>query len=200
MRFFSFDEKTNVFKLERQDLLLVECFDTLLNNDKTKTKSKFWSYCKYLYFVYDNDNFMIKSKKKLDFRKTKGLEYSGLKQDDLKDKTFITCEQEFIYWNYTTSMQIRDGNIITMDNIDKYSREANLTDVDKKGELLHDINKIATARKNLVQMAKDTKDLESLIEIELEEKGKARGGKLTTPIESGQFDSFIRQIITGEKE
>lgn len=195
MKFFQFDEKENKLILKREDILLVDCFDKLLNQDKSKDKSKFWAYCKYLYLVYDNDSFLVKSKKKLDDRIENCKKYVNLTKSDLENPLYQECEKEFKYWNYTMSMEIRDGNITTMSNIDKYSKNANLEAVDKKGELLHDISKIAKARTDLVKLAHETKQLEQMIELELEDKGKARGGKITTPLEAGLLDDYITDII-----
>lgn len=199
MKFFTFDEKENKLVLKREDLLLVDCFDKLLNQDKTKDKSKFWSYCKYLYLVYDNDSFLIRAKKKIEERMSKAKNYVNLTDNDLQNPLFKECEKEFMYWNYTMSMEIRDGNIITMNNIDKYSRTADLQATNKKGELLHDITKIAKARTDLVKLAHETKQLEQIIELELQDKVKARGGKIITPLESGKLDNYINNLIK-EKE
>ena len=57
MKFFKFNEKENKIDFNREDILLVDCFEQLLKQDKTKDKNRFWSYCKYLYLVYDNDSF-----------------------------------------------------------------------------------------------------------------------------------------------
>jgi hypothetical protein len=194
MKFFKFDSKENKLDLVREDLLLVDCFDKLFKQDKTKDKRMFWSYCKYLYLVYDNDSFLVKAKKKIDERIEKSKQYVKLTDNDLQSPLYKECEKEYMYWNYTMSMEIRDGNITTMANIDKYSKNADLEAVDKKGELLHDITKIAKARTDLVKLAHETKQLEQMIELELEEKGKARGGKLTTPHEEGVLDKMIADL------
>ena len=130
----------------------------------------------------------------MDERIEKSKQYVKLTDNDLQSPLYKECEKEYMYWNYTMSMEIRDGNITTMANIDKYSKNADLEAVDKKGELLHDITKIAKARTDLVKLAHETKQLEQMIELELEEKGKARGGKLTTPHEEGVLDKMIADL------
>jgi uncharacterized protein YuzE len=95
-------------------------------------------------------------------------------------------------------MEIRDGNITTMANIDTYSKNANLLEVDKKGELVHDVTKISKARQELKKILIETKEMDSMVELELEEKGKARGGKMTSPHEKGVFDSYMEDLIKNE--
>jgi hypothetical protein len=200
MKFFKFNEKENKIEFNREDILLIDCFNELLKQDKTKDKNKFWSYCRYLYLVYDNDSFLVKAKKKLNERIEKSKQYVKIGENDLENPLYKECEKEFLYWNYTMSMEIRDGNITTMANIDKYSKNADLEATDKKGELLHDISKIAKSRTDLVKLAHETKQLEQMIELELEEKGKARGGKSTSPHEKGMLDKITDKIIRGEIE
>ena len=194
MKFFKFNEKENKIDFNREDILLVDCFEQLLKQDKTKDKNKFWSYCKYLYLVYDNDSFLVRAKKKMDERIEKSKQYVKLTDNDLQNPLYKECEEEFKYWNYTSTMEIRDGNITTMVNIDNYSKNANLLEVDKKGELVHDVTKISKARQELKKILIETKEMDSMVELELEEKGKARGGKLTTPHEEGVLDKMIADL------
>ena len=197
MKFFKFNEKENKIEFNREDILLVDCFNELLKQDKTKDKNKFWSYCRYLYLVYDNDSFLVKAKKKIEERIAKSKDYVKLTENDLENPLFKECEKEFKYWNYTATMEIRDGNITTMANIDTYSKGANLLEQDKKGELVHDVTKIAKARQELKKILIETKEMDSMVELELEEKGKARGGKLTTPHEEGILDNMIAELTKG---
>lgn len=194
MKFFKFNEKDNKIEFNREDILLVDCFNELLKQDKTKDKNKFWSYCRYLYLVYDNDSFLVKAKKKLNERISKSKDYVKISENDLENPLYKECEKEFLYWNYTMTMEIRDGNITTMDNINRYSKEADLFALDNKKEIIHDVGKIAKARTDLKRLVIETKEMDSLVDLELEEKGKARGGKLTTPHEEGVLDSMIAEL------
>jgi hypothetical protein len=144
--------------------------------------------------VYDNDSFLVRAKKKMDERIEKSKQYVKLTDNDLQNPLYKECEEEFKYWNYTSTMEIRDGNITTMVNIDNYSKNANLLEVDKKGELVHDVTKISKARQELKKILIETKEMDSMVELELEEKGKARGGKLTTPHEEGVLDKMIADL------
>jgi hypothetical protein len=198
MKFFKFDSKENKLELVREDIFLVDCFNELLKQDKTKDKNKFWSYCKYLYLVYDNDSFLVRAKKKIDERIEKSKQYVKLTDNDLQNPLYKECEKEFKYWNYTTTMEIRDGNITTMDNINRYSKEADLFALDNKKEIIHDVGKIAKARTDLKRLVIETKELDSLVDLELEEKGRARGGKMTTPHEKGVLDGYIKELIRGQ--
>lgn len=199
MKFFKFNEKENKIDFNREDILLVDCFDKLLKQDKTKDKSKFWAYCKYLYLVYDNDSFLVKAKKKLDERIENSKKYVNLTDNDLQNPLYLECEKEFKYWNYTKSMELRDSNLKSIDKLDSYSSDIDLNErIDsgaKKGELVHNPSTIAKIRKDILVLIKDTKELEQLIEIELEEKGKARGGLLSSPNESGHFRNKIDEHI-----
>jgi hypothetical protein len=198
MKFFKFDSKENKLELVREDIFLVDCFNELLKQDKTKDKNKFWSYCKYLYLVYDNDSFLVRAKKKIDERIEKSKQYVKLTDNDLQNPLYKECEKEYMYWNYTMSMEIRDGNITTMDNINRYSKEADLFALDNKKEIIHDVGKIAKARTDLKRLVIETKELDSLVDLELEEKGRARGGKMTTPHEKGVLDGYIKELIRGQ--
>jgi mevalonate kinase len=85
-----------------------------------------------------------------------------------------------------------------MDNINRYSKEADLFALDNKKEIIHDVGKIAKARTDLKRLVIETKELDSLVDLELEEKGRARGGKMTTPHEKGVLDGYIKELIRGQ--
>jgi hypothetical protein len=63
-----------------------------------------------------------------------------------------------------------------VDKIRQFLRDVDLNATDDKGKPKYTINTVTTALKQLPQLAKDLKDTEKILTLEIEEAGRARGG------------------------
>ena len=168
-------EYTNYEVVPTEEAFLIKPIRELYNADKSKNKEKFMQQMSILYFMVDprsSYNYIIDS----DDRYKAILEQEGLP----KDFKIESKVQEAIDWykkhTLTTSSLLLEDARQAVDKIRQFLRDVDLNATDDKGKPKYTINTVTTALKQLPQLAKDLKDTEKILTLEIEEAGRARGG------------------------
>lgn len=168
-------ELVNYEIVPTQECFLVKPLRDLFNADKSKQKEKFFQQLSVVYFMADprsSYNYITDLEARLEIIK----EQEGLSKDFKIDGKV----QEAIDWykkhTLTTSSLLLDDARQAVDKIRQFLRDVDLNATDDKGKPKYTINTVTTALKQLPQLAKDLKDTEKILTLEIEEAGRARGG------------------------
>lgn len=188
--FFTYDAYTNSITLERPELLLMDTVYSVYKDDKSKNKSYTFSILHYVFLMYDyrspyNDVKDVRMS-------TEEIQEKAIKTSKI-DESIIDTDflneiiDEYCLVNKTITMKFKESKVKSAAALADYISDVDFTATDKKGELLHDPNKVATVNSKLTSLAKEIKELENIIDVELKEDGRSRGGKSRSPIEKGLF-------------
>lgn len=215
MRYFKYDKVTGSFVLLREEILLTEYINILHDTDETKNKSFCWKVLLFIYLCYDKiDNpYELKF---FEERFNKALSVSKLSQEDIIDELkppyetigegkyarkkalsfkdrivyndlIQSCIDEYNFINTTITMENKDTIIESMKKQRDYIHSVDFEERDKQGAQVIDPGKIADLSDDLKKQNMIVKELDKVIDMELETVGKSRGGKSRTPIELGYF-------------
>ena len=171
-------ELVNYEVVPTQECFLIKPIRQLFNADRSKNKEKFMQQLSVIYFMADprsSYNYITD----LDERLALIKEQEGL------DKSFKIDDKvaEAIEWykkhTLTTSTLLLEDARAAVDKVRTFLREVDLTKVDDKGKPIYTVNSITTALKQIPQLAKDLKETEKIINMEIEEAGRMRGNENT---------------------
>jgi hypothetical protein len=194
MRFFRLENFE--FAIANDSIFLTKEFEELLKNYNPKD---IFSICKYIYLRYD-----LVDSPYLDLneneKQKEAMADSKVNIEWINDPVVLKCIEKFEELNHTFTMKVRDSTKENLHRLIKYATEADLNEKDKKGELIHDANKIAALVKQFPELTKQIRELSKQIDEELAAQGRARGGKSTSPIESGAFSKITEKLLIKEAE
>lgn len=166
-----------------EELLLLTPFKILYKADKTKDKSKFMEFLTILYFVFDprsDYSYIVNEEERLKevcisngFKRERFTEQE-LKCIELYKQLTTTISSELLKSTKTAISKVSDF----LDNIDMYA-------TDDKGKPLYTINTVTSAIKQIPSLAKDVAEAEKLVNKEILEQGRARGGNNKKLFEDG---------------
>lgn len=168
-------EMINYEVVPTQECFLIKPLRQLYNADRSKNKEKFMQQLSVLYFMADprsSYNYITDPDERFKLVK----EQEGLNADfkiDAKLQEAIDC---YIKHTTTTSSLLLEDARMAVDKVRKFLREVDLTKTDEKGKPVYTVNSITAALKQLPQLAKDLKETEKILTLEIEEAGRARGG------------------------
>ena len=171
-------ELVNYEVVPTQECFLIKPIRQLFNADRSKNKERFMQQLSVIYFMADprsSYNYITD----LDERLALIKEQEGL------DKSFKIDDKvaEAIEWyknhTLTTSTLLLEDARAAVDKVRTFLREVDLTKVDDKGKPIYTVNSITTALKQIPQLAKDLKETEKIINMEIEEAGRMRGNENT---------------------
>lgn len=185
MRLFEIDETHNV-RPNRQWIALIPEFAILLKKDKGsegdsdgRKKLKARKQLAYIYFYCDFGS-PIRDYTE-DEKRKESRYYSGLTEEDEKEDILVAAINKYNELQYKAARSMRTFNAAKkgLDGLDKYLESINFTDVDKKGELLHDPDKYQKMLKGLNGMYKELREFEKFVEDDLKANPDAIQGQRT---------------------
>lgn len=158
------------------ELFLLKDFRTLFNKDKSKNKEKFMEILSVIYFCYDprstyadifDDDERLKEVKK---------------QEGLDDSFEITPEIQKAIDTYrqvttTTSQKLLDSMRKSIAKIGEFLENVNLYATDDKGKQVYNVSQIVQATDKIPQLAKKLIETEKIVNAEIAEQGRIRGGE-----------------------
>lgn len=172
------------YKLVIEDeLLLLTPFKNLYKADKTKDKSKFMDFLTIIYFVYDprsDYSYIVNEDERLkEVCESNGLKVSKFTKEEescieLYKQLTTTISSVLLKSTKTAISKVSDF----LDNIDMYA-------TDDKGKPLYTINSVTSAIKQIPSLAKEVMETEKLVNKEIQEQGRARGGNTKKLFEDG---------------
>ena len=168
-------EMVNYEIVPTQECFLIKPLRQLFNADRSKTKEKFMQQLSVVYFMADprsSYNYITDEKDRLKLI----IEQEGLEPDFKIDSKL----QEAIDWykkhTLTTSALLLEDARTAVDKVRQFLRDVDLNATDEKGKPKYTINSVTAALKQIPQLAKDLKETEKILTLEIEEAGRARGG------------------------
>lgn len=172
------------YKLVIEDeLLLLTPFKNLYKADKTKDKSKFMDFLTIIYFVYDprsDYSYIVNEDERLkEVCESNGFKIPKFTKEEkgcieLYKQLTTTISSVLLKSTKTAISKVSDF----LDNIDMYA-------TDDKGKPLYTINSVTSAIKQIPSLAKEVMETEKLVNKEIQEQGRARGGNTRKLFEDG---------------
>lgn len=157
------------------EALLVKAIRDLFDKDQSKTKDDFLIQCSIIYFMADprsSYSYIVDETERFnEIKKQEGLSKTYKITRDLQKAINVYKEM-----TKTTSSLLLEDAKVAVDKVRKFLRECDLTAVDDKGKPVYTINSITSALKMIPQLAKDITETEKLVNKEIEEASRIRGG------------------------
>lgn len=155
------------------EALLVKAIRDLYNADTTKTKETFMQQASIIFFMADprsSYSDIIDSKEKFE----EILKCEGIKVK--MTKTLQAAIDRYAELSQTTSSKLLEDTKIAVSKVRKFLREVDLDQLDDKNRPIYTVSSITTAIKQIPQLSKDLVETERVVNKEIEEQGRMRGG------------------------
>lgn len=162
--------------LPTEELFLLKDFRSLFNKDKTKNKERFMEILSLIYFVYDPRSTYA------DIFDEEERIRAVKEQEGLDDSFKITPEIKKAIETYkivttTTSQKLLDSMRKSIAKIGEFLENVNLNEVDDKGKAVYNVAQIVQATDKIPQLAKKLIETEKIVNAEITEQGRIRGGE-----------------------
>jgi hypothetical protein len=170
-----------------EEALLVKPIRDLFYLDSSTTKELFYQQCSVIYFMSDprsSYNYIIDEEDRFaEIKKQEGLAKSFKMTKELKKAIDVYKEL-----SKTPASRLLEDATIAIDKIRDFLKTVDLAALDDKGKPVYTINSVTSAIKMLPQLAKDITETAKIVNKELEEQGRMRGGdKNKSLFEDGDF-------------
>lgn len=159
-----------------EELFLVKSFRELYNEDRTKTKDKFLQQMSYIYFMYDPRSPYMDITD-IDSRRDEVCRQEGLPKDFKPSAKLMSAIDVYINLTTTTSMKLLESMRIAIGKISEFLKNVNLYETDDKGRPVYTVDKIVSASDKIPQLAKRLQETEKLVNNEIIEATRVRGGE-----------------------
>ena len=158
------------------EIFLLKDFRKLFNADKSKNKEKFMEILSVIYFCYDPRSTYADI-----FDDDERLS-EVIKQEGLDDSFKITPEirkaiDTYVRVTTTTSQKLLDSMRKSIAKIGEFLENVNLYEVDDKGRQVYNVSQIVQATDKIPQLAKKLIETEKIVNAEITEQGRIRGGE-----------------------
>ena len=158
------------------EIFLLKDFRKLFNADKSKNKEKFMEILSVIYFCYDPRSTYADI-----FDEDERLS-EVIKQEGLDDSFKITPEirkaiDTYVRVTTTTSQKLLDSMRKSIAKIGEFLENVNLYEVDDKGRQVYNVSQIVQATDKIPQLAKKLIETEKIVNAEITEQGRIRGGE-----------------------
>lgn len=169
-----------------EELFLLKDFRNLYNKDRSKNKEKFMEILSVVYFVYDPRSTYADI-----FDEEERLN-EVVKQEGLDNSFKITPEIQkaidtYIRVTTTTSQKLLDSMRKSIAKIGEFLENVNLYEVDDKGRQVYNVSQIVQATDKIPQLAKKLIETEKIVNAEISEQGRIRGGEEQAHAYEGGF-------------
>lgn len=168
-------EVVNYEIVPTQECFLIKPLRQLFNADRSKNKEKFMQQLSVIYFMADprsSYNYIVDENARLKLI----IEQEGLPSDFKIDGKIAEAIEWYRKHTLTTSALLLEDARAAVDKVRIFLKEVNLNAEDDKGKPKYTVNTVTTALRQLPQLARDLKDTERILNQEIEEVGRARGG------------------------
>ena len=158
-----------------EEAMMMRPIRELWNADRSKNKEKFMQQASVIYNMADpraTYNFIIDEKDRLN----EIIAQEGLPKDFKIDDKVAEAIEWYKKHTLTTSTLLLEDARAAVDKVRTFLREVDLNKEDDKGKPVYTVNSITTALKQIPQLALDLKNTEKIVNLEIEEAGRARGG------------------------
>lgn len=166
------------------EALLVRPIRELFEEDTSKTKEYFLEQMSYLYFMVDPRS-TYSYITDLEERAQVIIEQEGLTPSFTPSPQLLEAMEVYRQHTITTSTLLLEDTRLAIDKLRKFLRNIDLSAMDDKGKPLYQPSTIATTIKQIPQLAKDLMETEKIVEKEIQEQGRARGGNQKHLFEDG---------------
>jgi hypothetical protein len=170
-----------------EEALLVKPIRDLFNSDASENKELFYQQCSVIYFMSDprsSYNYIIDENDR--FEEIKKQE--GLAKTFKITKSLQKAIDSYKELSKTPASRLLDSANIAVSKVSDFLQNVDLYATDDKGRPVHTINSVTSALKMLPQLTKDLAETTKIVNKELEEQGRMRGGdKNKAMFEDGDF-------------
>jgi len=152
------------------EIFLLKDFRKLFNADKSKNKEKFMEILSVIYFCYDPRSTYA------DIFDDEERLSEVIKQEGLDDNFKITPDIQKAIDTYTrvTTTTSQKKSIA---KIGEFLENVNLYETDDKGRQVYNVSQIVQATDKIPQLAKKLIETEKIVNAEITEQGRIRGGE-----------------------
>lgn len=154
---------------------LVPSIRKLFEKDKSKNKETFFNQMTYLYFYADvrSDYNYIDD----EYEKSSAIIINeGLPDDFVVTPELNAAISDYIRLTTTTSSALLRDSMVAADRLRKFLVSVDYNERDDKGRPVYAINTVTSALKSIPEIAKSIKETERIVNQEMLEAGRARGG------------------------
>ena len=173
------------YKLEIDDeLLLLKPFKEVYKADKSKDKIKFFDFLTIIYYTYDprsDYNYITNEEERLkEVCESNGLEIPKFNQKELD------CIELYKQLTTTISSALLKSTRVAISKVQEFLEHIDMNERDDKGKIVHSINSVTSAIKQIPILVKEIMEAEKMVAKEIEESGRARGGNNKKLMEDGR--------------
>lgn len=154
---------------------LVPSIRKLFTMDKTKNKDVFLNQMTYIYFYADvrSDYNYIDD---IDEKSSTIISNEGLPKDFKVTPELDNAIEDYIRLTTTTSSALLRDSMIAAERLRKFLVSVDYNERDDKGKPVYAVNTVTSALKSIPEIAKSIKETERIVNQEMLEAGRARGG------------------------
>ena len=180
IKLFEIDTNDNLPKISLEARTL-EPFKTIFNRDKSKAKDLAFRELAFVYWsgVFDSQYEYFEDLEKV----ARLIKDTGLPETWKPDNQVQIAIEFFIDSQRTRSSKYLESSRKAIESISNYLDTINVSETieagPKKGELVHDINKIRATIKDMPEMVKSMNDIKAMVQEELKEEPINRAGRKT---------------------
>lgn len=203
MRLFEIDETHNV-RPNRVWIDLIPEFSIILRRDKGskgdsqgRSKLRARKELSYIYFMCDFSSplrdWLYAEKRK------ESLYYAGLEEADI-DEVVQAAVAKYIELQNKAARSLRTFQAVNkgLDQLDAYLESVNFQDTDRKGELVHDPNRISSLMERMTVLYQKRRDFEKFVEDDLKANPEAIQGNRT--LGDQEAGSTMNKIVWSETD
>lgn len=154
---------------------LVPSIRRLFESDRTKAKTSFMDQMTFVYFYADvrsEYNYIDDS----DERASAIITNEGLPKDFKTTPELMRAIDDYTRLTTTTSSALLRDSMIAADRLRKFLVSVDYNERDDKGRPVYAINTVTTALKSIPEIAKSIKETEKIVNQEIIDSGRTRGG------------------------
>lgn len=166
------------------EALLVKPIRDLFNADTSQDKEFFLEQMSFLYFMVDPRS-TYSYITDLEERAQAIINQEGLTPSFSPSSQLLEAMEIYKNHTITTSTLLLEDTRLAIDKLRKFLRDIDLSALDDKGKPIYQPSTIATTIKQIPQLAKDLMETEKIVEKEIQEQGRARGGNQKHLFEDG---------------
>lgn len=158
-----------------EEAWLVPSIRRLFELDKTKSKTSFMDQMTFVYFYADvrsEYNYIDDS----DERASAIITNEGLPKDFKTTPELMKAIDDYTRLTTTTSSALLRDSMIAADRLRKFLVSVDYNERDDKGRPVYAINTVTTALKSIPEIAKSIKETEKIVNQEIIDSGRTRGG------------------------